>query len=231
MPVYLLDEKCLFPNPSKADPNGLLAVGGDLSPERLLIAYKNGIFPWYSEGEPILWFSPDPRLIFIPRDFKPSKSLRKSIKSRKFNVKVDNNFEELIHKCAKVERKFQDGTWITNDMIDAYIQLHNLGYAHSFETYLDNRLVGGLYGLSIGGAFFGESMFYTETDASKVAFANLVDFCLEADFDFIDSQVSTEHMLSMGGVEVSRNSFLTMLEKTISKKTIIGSWKLRGADS
>ncbi len=232
MPVSLLGKNLKFPDPKDADQHGLLAVGGDLSLERLLLAYKKGIFPWYSEGEPILWFSPDPRLIFSPKNFKPSKSLQKLLKSRKFNVKVDNNFEEVIHKCAKVKRKFQSGTWITQDMQDAYIKLHNLGFAHSFETYLQGELVGGLYGVSLGGAFFGESMFYSETDASKVAFSYLVDFCIDVDFDFIDSQVSNEHMLNMGGVEIPRAEFLKVLEKSLEKETIKGKWKLSvNADS
>ena len=231
MPVYLLDEKLEFPNPNEADPNGLIAVGGDLSTDRLLLAYKKGVFPWYSEGQPILWFSPDPRMIFYPKDFKQSKSLKKLINSEKFQVRVDINFDEVIHRCAKVERKFQSGTWITKDMIAAYINLHDLGYAHSFETYLDGKLVGGLYGLSLGGAFFGESMFHSETDASKVAFAHLVDFCLKVDFDFIDSQVSTDHMQRMGGVEISRSKFLQILQKSLEKKTLKCNWKLSNADS
>lgn len=226
MPVYFLDEKIRFPNPKQADPNGLIAVGGDLSSERLLFAYKKGIFPWYSEGQPILWFSPDPRLVFYPKDFKRSKSLDKLVNSGKFEVKVDTNFVEVIENCAKVERKFQSGTWITEDMIAAYINLHNLGYAHSFETYLDDKLVGGLYGVSMGGAFFGESMFYTESEASKVAFYYLVEFSIESDFDFIDSQVPNDHMLSMGGVEISRDKFLKMLDKSLDKNTMKGKWKL-----
>lgn len=231
MPVFLLDKTVVFPDPEKSDPGGLLAVGGDLSTERLLLAYRMGIFPWYSEDQPILWFSPDTRLVFFPENFKASGSLKKVIKTCKYEIRVDTNFNNVIESCSNIDRKDQDGTWITEDMKKAYKKLYSLGYAHSFESYLDGELVGGLYGISLGRAFFGESMFHTESDASKAAFYYLVEFCKQNKFDFIDSQVPTEHMLRMGGVEIRRRKFLDMLRKTLSKETLKGHWNLNNADS
>jgi len=224
MPVFLLDNSLIFPDPKYAEPNGLLAVGGDLRAERLLLAYQNGIFPWYSEGSPILWFSPDPRLVLMLDEFKISTSLRKIIKSNTFGVKFDTCFTQVIVQCAMTKRKGQDGTWITDDMIEAYIKLHREGYAHSVETFHEEILVGGLYGVSLGGAFFGESMFHTRSNASKVALYNLVQKLRSMDFDFIDSQVSTEHSKSFGAKEIGRDSFLSMLGRTLRKETIIGKW-------
>ncbi|MEQ9620187.1 MAG: leucyl/phenylalanyl-tRNA--protein transferase [Deltaproteobacteria bacterium] len=224
MPVYLLNESLIFPHPMNAEPGGLLAVGGDLSVERLLLAYRNGIFPWYSEGDPIMWFSPDPRLVLALSDLYVSTKLRKLIRANTFDVRYDNSFEEVITLCANASRKGQDGTWITDDMIDAYIELHQEGYAHSVETYYEGRLVGGLYGLSLGGAFFGESMFHLMSDSSKVALYYLVRKLRKWDFDFIDSQVSNDHMKRMGGREISRETFLLKLGDALDKKTIKGSW-------
>ncbi len=208
MPVYLLDSSLLFPNPNLAEENGLLAVGGDLSSERLLLAYRSGIFPWYSEGYPIMWFSPDPRLIVELGSVHASKRLMKTIRSGEFEVRFDTAFEEVMSLCAETDRKGQTGTWITGEMLRAYADLHQGGYAHSVETYADGELVGGLYGISLGGVFFGESMFHKERDASKVAFYHLEKFLLANDFDFIDSQVPNTHMKSLGGREVSRQEFL-----------------------
>lgn len=224
MPVFLLDNSLIFPHPRYAEPNGLLAVGGDLRVERLLSAYRNGIFPWYSEGSPILWFSPDPRLVLMPDQFKISASLRKVIKFNTFGLKFDTCFTQVIVQCAMAERKGQDGTWITNDMIEAFIKLHKEGYAHSVETFHEDLLVGGLYGVSLGGAFFGESMFHTKSNASKVALYHLVDRLRSMGFDFIDSQVPTEHLKSFGAKEVDRDSFLKMLGQTLNKKTFRGKW-------
>lgn len=226
MTVYLLDSEIWFPCPSEAEPGGLLAVGGDLSPKRLVLAYENGIFPWYSEGDPILWFSPDPRMVFFPEDFRFSKTLLKTASSGKFSIKIDTDFPAVIENCARVGRKGQDGTWITGEMKEAYIKLHELGYAHSFETYRDGKLVGGLYGVSLGGAFFGESMFHLETDASKVALFHLARKCRESGFDFIDSQVPTDHMRTLGGREISRKEFLLALESSLQKETLRGKWEL-----
>jgi len=224
--IFLLSDDLIFPNPKLADPHGLLAVGGDLSAERLLLAYENGIFPWYSEDQPILWFSPDPRLVLFPDKIIVSKSLKKVINKNQFDIRFDSNFEEVIVECSKIERKDQDGTWITNDMIDAYIDLHNQGYVHSVEAYFEGSLVGGLYGVSLGGAFFGESMFHTMTDASKVALYYLVEKVKDWDFDFIDSQVVTEHMKNLGAEEISRTKYLELLKISLKKKTIIGMWKI-----
>jgi len=225
MPVYMLGKENIFPDPNDAEETGLLAVGGDLNPERLLLAYKSGIFPWYSEGDPILWFSPNPRLIFELESYNPGRTLRKLLNLKKYEVKIDTNFEEVIRKCAEVSRNGQAGTWITDEMISAYINLYNLGFAHSFETYLDNELVGGLYGISLGGAFFGESMFHSKKDASKVAFHYLVLKCRELNFDFIDSQVPTDHMKQMGCIEISRDTFLKRLKNALLKDTVNGHWK------
>ncbi len=226
MTVYFLNSRIMFPDPSEAEPGGLLAVGGDLSPERLLLAYENGIFPWYSEEDPILWFSPDPRMVFLPGDFRFSKTLLKTVSSGKFLVRADTDFTAVVENCAQVQRKGQSGTWITERMKVAYGKLHELGYAHSFETYREGELVGGLYGVSLGGAFFGESMFHLETDASKVALFHLARKCWESGFDFIDSQVPTDHMRTLGGREISRNEFLLALESSLGKKTLRGRWEI-----
>ncbi len=226
MTVYFLDSRISFPDPSEAEPGGLLAVGGDLSPERLILAYENGIFPWYSEGDPILWFSPDPRMVFLPGDFRFSKTLLKTVSSGKFSVSADTDFAAVVENCAQVQRKGQSGTWITEEMKAAYGKLHELGYAHSFETYREGKLVGGLYGVSLGGAFFGESMFHLETDASKVALFHLARKCWESGFDLIDSQVPTDHMRTLGGREISRKEFLSALETSLGKKTLRSKWEI-----
>ncbi len=224
MPIFSLDNSLIFPHPKYAEPNGLLAIGGDLRVERLLLAYRNGIFPWFSGEDPILWFSPDPRLVLIPDQFKLSSSLRKVIKSNTFEVRFDTCFPQVIVNCAKTERKGQDGTWITSDMIEAYIKLHREGYAHSVETFHEDRLVGGLYGVSLGGAFFGESMFHIMSNASKVALYHLVERLRSWDFDLIDSQVPTEYLKSFGAKEIDRDPFLKMLKQALNKKTIKGKW-------
>lgn len=223
--IFLLSDDLIFPDPKLADAHGLLAIGGDLSAERLLLAYENGIFPWYSEDQPILWFSPDPRLVLFPAKIIVSRSLKKTINKKVFDIRFDSNFEEVIVECSKIERKDQDGTWITNNMIEAYIDLHNQGYAHSVEAYFEGSLVGGLYGVSLGGAFFGESMFHTMTDASKVALYYLVDKLKDWDFNFIDSQVVTEHMKNLGAEEITRTKYLELLKNTLKKKAKIGMWK------
>ncbi len=226
MSVFLLDDNDLtFPHPSQAEPDGLLAVGGDLSPERLLTAYANGIFPWFSDDDPLLWWSPDPRCILFPDKLIISDSLRKTVKKQKFTVRFDTCFSQVIAHCSQVERSGQDGTWITDEIIEAYTKLHKLGYVHSVETFLDGTLVGGLYGVSLGNAFFGESMFHTATDASKVAFVHLVRRVKEWDFSFIDNQQVTSHLLSLGAEEVSRKNFLQLLQQSATKyPTRKGSW-------
>jgi leucyl/phenylalanyl-tRNA---protein transferase len=215
-----------FPDPSLAEDDGLLAVGGELSAEYLLAAYSRGIFPWFSEGEPILWWSPDPRMVLNPRQFKCSKSLRQKLNSKKFTVKLDTRFKSIIQKCARAKRKQQSGTWITADMIEAYCGLHKLGFAHSVETYLDKNLVGGLYGVSLGRAFFGESMFYEVTDASKIALDALCRLLSEWDFHFIDVQQSTGHLKSLGAEDIPREVFLSRLSEALKYPTKAGKWRI-----
>jgi leucyl/phenylalanyl-tRNA--protein transferase len=215
----------LFPDPGKADPEGLLAIGGDLSVDTLIKAYSLGIFPWYSKEMPILWWCPDPRMVLFPQKFKVSKSLRQTIRQKKYTVKIDENFEKVIKNCALSKRKGQEGTWITNEMKQAYIRLFKEGYAHSFETYYNNELVGGLYGVSLGRTFFGESMFYKMTDASKVALYYLIERLKKWNFHFIDAQQSTKHMKMLGAEEISREEFLRILKVSLNESTIRGNWK------
>ncbi len=224
MTVFRLDEDNIFPLPELAEEDGLLAVGGDLSPERLINAYANGIFPWYSDDSPILWWSPNPRMLLFPKEFKRNKSLRRLVKKGIYEVKFDNDFEGVIRNCAIAKRENQDGSWITEDMVNAYKMLHELGVAHSVETYFENKLVGGLYGVAIGKAFFGESMFHTKTDTSKVALWHLIDRLLEWDFDFIDVQQETGHLKSMGAKAIEREKFLILLEIAVKKEGIINKW-------
>jgi leucyl/phenylalanyl-tRNA---protein transferase len=213
-----------FPDPRTADPDGLLAAGGDLSIESLVTAYSQGIFPWYDKQSPILWWSPDPRLVLFPGRFKFSASLKQRIRSGKYTVMTDNDFEGVIRGCASMQRDGQDGTWITEAMIRAYTNLHYEGIAHSFETYHQGKLVGGLYGVSLGRAFFGESMFYLMRDASKVAFQSLVDWTVRHDFLFIDAQQSTSHLKSLGAEEIEREEFLKLLQEALKYPTIKGKW-------
>lgn len=225
MPIYRLVDEPIFPPPEYADPSGLLAVGGDLSNERLLEAYRLGIFPWYSEDQPILWWSPDPRLVLDLKDFKISRSLRKTLKKEVFQITFDHAFEEVIRSCASVPREAQNGTWITDEMEKAYIKLHGLGYAHSVESWFGGKLAGGLYGVSLGKCFFGESMFHLKTDASKVALATLVETLKSWDFHFIDSQMTTEHMLSLGAKELPRRIFLRRLQLALRYPTRRWRWR------
>jgi len=227
-PYLLSDEHIdLFPDVGLAldEPNGLLAVGGDLSPQRLLAAYKKGIFPWFSDDQPIMWWSPNPRAILKLDDFKISRSLKKTLNKKHFHVTFDSAFEEVINECSHT-RKDGFGTWITTDMMHAYSELHNLGYAHSVECWHEQKLVGGLYGLSLGHAFFGESMFTRKTDASKVALASLVEQLKKWQFDFIDSQVSSEHMASLGATDISRSQFIKELQQTLKLSTRKGKWQI-----
>ena len=224
MPIFRLVEDMVFPPPDYADPSGLIAVGGDLSHERLLEAYRVGIFPWYSEDQPILWWSPDPRFVLELNEFKPSRSLRRTLRRNIFQVTFDRYFEEVITACSAVPREGQSGTWITTEMRDAYINLHGLGYAHSVEAWQANKLVGGLYGVSLGKAFFGESMFHYKTDASKVALAVLVEKLKNWGFHFIDSQMATDHMQRLGAKEMSRRIFLKKLQSALRHSTKRGKW-------
>lgn len=224
MPIYRLIQEVVFPRPEQADPSGLLAVGGDLSSERLLEAYRLGIFPWYSGDEPILWWSPDPRLVLDLGDFKISRSLRKTLNKEIFNVTFDQAFGDVIRACALVPRDGQPGTWITDDMQEAYVRLHKLGYAHSVESWFDGKLAGGLYGVSLGKAFFGESMFHRTADASKVALAALVERLKLWKFHFIDAQMPTAHLLRLGAKEWPRRVFLKRLGEALRGPSKKGRW-------
>ena len=225
MPVYRLIQEIVFPSPEDAEPDGLLAIGGDLSSERLLLAYQCGIFPWYSEGQPILWWSPDPRLILEPEEFHISHRLRQILKQRVFKITFDKAFESVIQACASVPREGQDGTWITPEMQQAYVRLHQQGFAHSVESWLDAKLVGGIYGVSLGKCFFGESMFSDKSNASKVALATLVQSLKAWGFHMLDAQVTTQHLLSLGAKEIPRSLFLKRLEKALRFPTMKGKWE------
>ncbi len=200
------------------DPNGLLAAGGDLTSRRLVEAYRRGIFPWYEEGQPILWWSPDPRLILLPENIHISKSMTKVIRKGVFTVTADTAFEDVICSCSDIPRDGQSGTWIIDDMIEAYIELHNLGYAHSIEVWEDKTLVGGLYGIAIGAAFFGESMFSKVANASKMALISLSAHLVSKQYQLIDCQMETEHLKSMGAKVISRKQFQSLLTKVISQE-------------
>ena len=212
MPVYQLTDELIFPHPSLADPGGLLAIGGDLSAKRLLLAYAHGIFPWYSDPGPILWWSPDPRLVLFPDELKISRSLSRVIKKQIFTITMNRAFGEVIRACARSRAE----TWITAEMIEAYEVLHELGYAHSFETRYEDRLVGGLYGVTMGRVFFGESMFSAMSDASKVALVYLVRYLAELGFELVDCQTTTEHLRRFGAREIPRKEFLDRLGKVIN---------------
>jgi leucyl/phenylalanyl-tRNA--protein transferase len=226
MPVFQLSSELSFPPPRFATREGLLAFGGDLSEERLLLAYRMGIFPWYSDGEPILWWSPDPRLVLYPREFHVSRSLLKVIKRGDFTISLDTAFERVIRECARVRRESGEGTWIVRDMLEAYCALHGSGFAHSVEAWQDGRLAGGLYGVSLGRCFFGESMFARVSNASKVALAGLVAFLIKAGFELVDCQVTTGHLQRMGAREVSRKQYLKDLEEALYGPTCAGKWSL-----
>jgi leucyl/phenylalanyl-tRNA--protein transferase len=226
VPIFRLPREVAFPDPARAEPDGLLAVGGDLSPERLLTAYARGIFPWYSAGSPILWWSPDPRLVLEPSALHVSRTLRRTIRAGRLRVTADEAFGRVIRRCAARERPGQAGTWITPEMIAAYERLHALGFAHSFEAWEGEALAGGLYGVSLGGAFFGESMFADRTDASKVAFVRAVEWLAARGVRLVDCQVPTAHLASLGAVEVPRETFLARLEEALGAPTLRGRWRL-----
>jgi leucyl/phenylalanyl-tRNA--protein transferase len=214
-----------FPPPSQAltEPNGLLAAGGDLEPERLLAAYRRGIFPWYEDGQPILWWSPDPRSVLRPDDVRVSRSLRRSLNRGGFELRIDAAFEDVVAGCA-APRHYGGSTWITAEMTAAYARLHRLGWAHSFETWRDGELVGGLYGVAIGRVFFGESMFARATDASKVALVNLARHLSTRKFELIDCQVASAHVTSLGASTVPRVRFLAQLDEYCEPSGTPGSW-------
>ena len=213
MPVFLLSRKKIsFPSPGLANEDGILAIGGDLSQRRLLLAYKMGIFPWFSEGEPVVWWSPDPRLVLFPDEIRVSKSLKKIIKKKVFQITFDKAFYDVINACADVRTSCNEGTWLGSDMIDAYCRLYESGHAHSVEAWHNGKLAGGLYGVSMGRCFFGESMFTYISNASKVAFVFLADYLKSLSFKMIDCQVTTDHLKSFGAREITRDFFLHILD-------------------
>jgi len=224
MPVFLLSENVAFPPAHFATAEGLLAVGGDLSQERLLSAYRKGIFPWYADNEPILWWSPDPRLVLYPDELHVSRTLNKVLRKNMFTVTVDSAFEDVITACAKARTQNEEGTWIVDDIQAAYCQLHGAGYAHSVETWLNGHLVGGLYGVSLGRCFFGESMFSNASNASSVALVALARHLMTLSFDFIDCQVTTAHLMRFGAREIPRSQFLKELRKALAGTTLKGRW-------
>lgn len=212
-------------DPRKADPSGVVAMGGQLDPDRLLEAYRVGIFPWYSDDTPVLWHSPDPRMVLQASELYVGRTLRKQIARRPYRLTMDRAFEAVMHACATSERPGQDGTWITSDMLDAYCQLHRDGFAHSIEAWEGEELVGGLYGVSLGGAFFGESMFARRPDASKIAFVHAVRQMCAWGIDLVDCQVHTEHLERFGGEEWPREHFLAELKQRMSRPTRCGTWR------
>ncbi len=215
-----------FPDVTLAGEDGLLAAGGSLDIPVLLEAYSKGIFPWYAEGSPILWWSPDPRMVLFPDQLKVSKSLQQTLRRDEFEIRMDSRFPDVIRLCSKVQRPGQDGTWITGDMIKAYIRLHEEGYAHSVEVFAGEELAGGLYGVSLGGVFFGESMFHLRRDVSKVALFYLVDFARKNGFTLIDAQQSTPHLRRLGAEEIPRYRFLDLLQQALARKTLKGPWEI-----
>jgi leucyl/phenylalanyl-tRNA--protein transferase len=215
-----------FPDVEESTEEGIVAVGGDLSVERLILAYSRGIFPWYSsDRSPILWWSPDPRFVLFPKNLIVSKSMRPYFNQNKFKVTWDQNFEDVIKNCQKIDREDQPGTWITSKMLAAYIQLHKKGYAHSVEVWLENELVGGLYGISLGKVFFGESMFAKVSNASKFGFISLVNQLKQKGFLLIDCQQETKHLESLGANAIKRKDFIDILNDNNIEETYIGSWE------
>jgi leucyl/phenylalanyl-tRNA--protein transferase len=226
MPVYLLGKELEFPLPEEANEEGIVAVGGDVSPERLLVAYQDGIFPWPAKGYPLLWFSPDPRFALVPAKAHVSRSLRRAIRRRTVRVTADTAFDEVIAACAEVPRPYQQGTWITNELREGYLGLHELGYAHSIEAWREDELVGGLYGVSLGRTFAGESMFASEPDASKIAFTTLLGHLARWGFKIVDCQVYTEHLARFGATMWPRERFLSLWREATNQPSLPGPWRL-----
>lgn len=222
--MFRLSDDLVFPHPLRADRDGLLAWGGDLSPERLLLAYRHGIFPWYSEGEPILWWAPNPRWVIVPEGVKVSKSMNKLLERKVFECSMDTDFDAVIEACASVPRPGQDGTWLMPEMLAAYKELHRRGLAHSVEVRRQGVLVGGLYGLSLGRVFYGESMFARVSNASKYALVVLARELHRRGFWLIDCQVHTEHLESMGAQALPAAEFHALLEKNPLEQTLRGAW-------
>lgn len=224
MPVFQLTDNIIFPHPDLAEDSGLLAVGGDLSPERLITAYRNGIFPWYSEGDPILWWFTSPRLVLFPDELRVSKRLARTIRKHPFEISFDHDFEQVIHNCASNRTEIGEETWIVGEMQNAYIELHRRGYCHSVECWLGDEIAGGLYGLRIDKVFFGESMFTRITDGSKIAFVALVEHLKNLGVELIDCQMTTQHLLRFGAREVDGKTFQQLLGKLIQSTNPDGRW-------
>ena len=224
MPMYRLSAEHVFPPARRADYPGILAVGGDLHPDRVLLAYQSGIFPWYSEGQPLLWWSPDPRMVLEPAQLRVQRSLKKRVKRGDYTITFDTCFAEVLAACAEFPRPDQDGTWLTEDLQAAFTALHQRGYAHSVEAWQDGELVGGLYGIAIGAVFCGESMFARRSDASKVAFVHLVRQLDQWNFGLVDCQVHTPHLERFGAHEVPRSAFLRKLKKLSTAPARPGPW-------
>lgn len=226
MPIYILGEDIVFPPAAMASREGILAVGGDLSPERLLNAYARGIFPWFSEGDPIIWWSPSPRMILFPEEVHIARSMKRLMKKEPplFEWTFDTHFREVIEGCRTAPRKNQPGTWITTEIKDAYIRLFELGYAHALAVWQDKELVGGIYGVSLGKCFFGESMFSKVPNASKFAFIKLAQQLMKMDFLMLDCQVPSEHLRKLGAREMPRHEFLGLLKLGLRSKTLVGKW-------
>jgi leucyl/phenylalanyl-tRNA--protein transferase len=227
MPVFQLTNDIIFPAPDFAEPDGLLAIGGDLSSPRLITAYRQGIFPWFSEGDPILWWSPAPRLVLFPEQFHLPRRLGRTIRKQLFQVSADTAFAEVISSCGSLRKESGDGTWITKEMKDAYIHLFELGFAHSVECWFEGELAGGLYGVCLDRVFFGESMFSRKNDASKVALATLVRYAEQVGIRAIDCQMSTAHLLRFGSREIEREEFQEILERFIQIIVPQKKWRLR----
>jgi leucyl/phenylalanyl-tRNA--protein transferase len=223
MTVYLLGKEPVFPPAEEAGKDGIVAIGGDLSPERLIAAYSRGIFPWYSEGEPILWWSPNPRLVIFPDEIHVSRSLRRVLSRNLFTITFDRYFDTIIESCRQ-PRKYQRETWITVEMVAAYKRLHELGYAHSLEVWKDDEIVGGLYGVSLGACFFAESMFHRISNASKFGLVRLVEILSKLHFKLVDCQIPSSHLKIMGARELPRREFIHLLEESLKTDNIIGSW-------
>jgi leucyl/phenylalanyl-tRNA--protein transferase len=224
--IYRLFDAPVFPDPSEADPDGLLAIGGDLSPRRLIEAYAHGIFPWYAAGSPILWWSPDPRLALLPEQLHVPKSLKRVLNAQRFAVTLDTAFPRVIRSCAAAPRPDQDGTWIVPEMVAAYELLFGMGVAHSAEAWREGRLVAGLYGVALGSVFYGESMFHAEPDASKALFVSLVRWLAARGCTLIDCQQTTPHMLRFGARELPRGEFLRRVADGLRTSALAGRWSL-----
>lgn len=230
MPIFELVEEIIFPPSHQASPSGILAIGGDLSPERILEAYRQGIFPWYADEEPIIWWSPDPRFVLFPSEIRVSRSMKQILRQGRFRITFDQDFRAVITACQK-PRPGQTGTWITEEMKKAYMTLHELGYAHSVEAMQEDTLVGGLYGVSLGRCFFGESMFSTVSNASKAALITMTQRLQTYGFGLIDCQICSVHLTSLGAREISREQFTGLLNLLLEYETLRGNWGFLGEET